>query len=323
VSWHLRAPHGLCEFVWYSTTAVRPQAAIWVTRDHGRARTTRTFFTLQALLAHLWWGVLLGTIRQWFTRVPYAGPWMLHPERGAVAVDSNSGVTAESGAAATTLNLTTFTMGTVSNGALVGMCCFNKTSISAVTMHWDTAATNQLMTQVATGSCSDSSDDGFFFALLGPTAGNKTLGLTWTTTAQAFIGAVSFSGVDQGSVAGSFNHVSNATGTSTTPAVTITSAANNYTFGMEVCGNSGTTATPATQVNNTSGSSTDNMAASVITGAASVAYSWTVSPSNPWAAFGCNIAAVGTVGGTDQLDFLRKQSGEIPRHYIPTIQPVP
>jgi hypothetical protein len=141
---------------------------------------------------------------------------------------------------ATSVNLGTLTVGSGSNRALVASIMFNAV-VSTVALHWDTAGTNQSMTQIGTGTNSIGSTNVIYlFGLLAPTSGAKTLGATWTTSAAGYLSGISWTGVSQTSFATSFinfNHVANSCGGTTTSSITVTTTSGNAT--VEFGGNSG------------------------------------------------------------------------------------
>jgi hypothetical protein len=122
---------------------------------------------------------------------------------------------------ATSVDLTTMTVGASAN-ALVGGICFSA-AVSSVVLHWDSAGTNQLMTQIGTATAGSGATlvNVYLFGLLAPTTGAKNLHATWTTSSDGYCSAISWTGVDQGAFATSFINFTSHADTNVTP-VTVT-----------------------------------------------------------------------------------------------------
>jgi hypothetical protein len=89
---------------------------------------------------------------------------------------------------------------TVGAGAnyLVVFCLFDPNSLTSISAHWDSAGTNQLMTNVGSAANSSGVCQIQAFELKAPTAGAKLLNVAWTGAKnELIIYAASFSGVDQ------------------------------------------------------------------------------------------------------------------------------
>ncbi len=110
----------------------------------------------------------------------------------AVTFDAASNIGA--GTAVTTLSLTTLTVGTGSNRALVALLSFSQGSIpTGLTVTWDSGGTNQAMTQITGATASQGTvPTTVLFGLVNPVSGNKTLKASWTPTAACQLAAMSF-----------------------------------------------------------------------------------------------------------------------------------
>lgn len=98
---------------------------------------------------------------------------------------------------------------------------------------WDSGGTNQAMTEIVFRGTGGNTSVGIY-GLVAPTSGNKTLAVSWTVSNESFIGAISFTGVDQTGGATSFP---NSATSGTVATLTITSSANDY---VVCCYGSGT-----------------------------------------------------------------------------------
>lgn len=217
----------------------------------------------------------------------------------AVAQDAVSSAVIHSTTAAQTsrnanINLTVGSG--LSNGALTVLAAW-ATTVSAVTARWDSAATNQLMSQAglvnnATGLITIGT-----YTLVNPTAGLKNLNLTWTGAADEFwIFGASWSGVDQTGGNTSFAHLTTANTSlagGANGSLTVTSATGNAVLAGFINDFLFATPTPCNQTqlfanNGTGGSSCANWAA----GAASVSMTATNGASaDNYAAIGIDIVA--------------------------------
>jgi hypothetical protein len=143
---------------------------------------------------------------------------------GPVAVVDKG--THSSSASGTTYDYTGLTItGGLTHSAMALVIFVENANVSGMSVTWDNGGTNQSMTQV--GTILHASDKQIFlFGLVAPTSGNKTAHLAWTGTAQVTVFAMSFSGVNQSSVASAFVNFNSGTFTGTSLSLTITSAAN-------------------------------------------------------------------------------------------------
>lgn len=207
----------------------------------------------------------------------------------AVSLDQVSTAVTNSGVAVTTATHTNLTISSgLSNSALI-FWAFTDTTATGLTLHWDSAGTNQLMTNLGSQS-SGTSGIAYLFGLRNPTAGNKTLTATWGTAGECALFGASFSGVNQTSDAAAFAHFNSATGTSTTPAVTITSATGDIALCGVVDPQTWSSSTQTNVFNDPSGN-LFSCAGDRAAGAASVVFSETWNISAQWAAIGIDIVA--------------------------------
>jgi hypothetical protein len=215
----------------------------------------------------------------------------------AVAFDAKT-ATATSATPGTTLTITNLTVGSGSNRAMALLIMWQSGSVPPVTTcQWDDAGTPQAMTLVTgTNSANGSSSMATsIYGLVAPTSGNKNLKVSWTGSFEAHAVAISFTGVDQTSVAVAFPHgvAVNKTTSTASPASTgaITSATGNMVisgFGDNSATHSGLSGT--TIVIDDSGPNF-GVAFSYNNGAATVTQTCNLSTSATWAAFGCDILA--------------------------------
>lgn len=226
----------------------------------------------------------------------------------AVAVDATG--TAKTGVAATSTGSIAagITVGAGANPILVLGIQFGGDPGAITACNWDSGGTPQAMTQVGTLKLeSDNLGSATIFALTAPTAGAKNISITWTNSVSWTFGLISFTGADQGSVSGTcINFISGnpacaaATGPYPTPSgVNLNSPVGDFCvlFGAsnaETWLTTGGTGTNLYALNtNVSGFgryTTGAGAATTLAGGAN-------GTANPCCYVGCDIAAVGTVGG--------------------------
>lgn len=207
----------------------------------------------------------------------------------AVALDVNG--TAAHTAGATSLNLS-FTMGTVSNGALVSQL-FTANNVTSITATWDSGGTNQSMASIVTAA-SASTHRVALNGLVAPTAGAKTLATSWTTSSEAYLNATSWSGVNQTGGTTSFAHSGNATGFGA-PTIAVTSASGNATMAIAVADAGNYASTTQTDVVNQVGTAIQAVGTRG-SGAATVTHTW-AGDSQTWVVAGVDIVAAGGGGG--------------------------
>lgn len=157
---------------------------------------------------------------------------------GTVTFDAKT--TTAATATGTSVSTSGLTMGAGGGGAIVvGYWIDSANSTpAALACAWDPGGTNQAFTAITgtnTGVNGGISGASVLFGLLAPTAGNKTLTCSWTGSSTAAIVAVSFTGVNQGSIAAAFpnGNFSSATTAAAGPvSVTVTSATGHQTVGL-------------------------------------------------------------------------------------------
>jgi hypothetical protein len=233
----------------------------------------------------------------------------------AVALDATN-ATGLTGAAATSTGsiASGITVGAGANRILVVGLQFGGLPGAITVCNWDSGGTPQAMTQIGTIQAeSDNLGSATLFALINPTAGAKNISVTWTNSVSWTIGLASFTGADQGSVAGTcINFVSGnpTTGTAANDAyphggVAINSPVNDACVLFAASNNdslngSGTIGTKIYALNtNITGAGTFKLGAGAATSIAVSRDAFTTN--NPACYVGCDIAAVGTVGGTIPL----------------------
>jgi hypothetical protein len=211
----------------------------------------------------------------------------------AVAVDSIDTTAVEGAGSVTSLTLSTLTVGSGSNRALLVVIGTNNNGETGMTVHWDSGGTNQAMTLIGSVADAATSSKLYLWGLVNPTSGNKTLSASWTTACQAIIGAACFTGVDQTGGSTSFAHVNASQGTpASTASQTVTSAVGDYTVGAFSDGGvSSWSAGNHTQWYTDAGNMSDNYLAMTATGAATVTYSATGNAATAYAFVGCDIVA--------------------------------
>jgi hypothetical protein len=113
-------------------------------------------------------------------------------DKSTAVVDSTIAASPYTGTANITVT------GSLTNPAMTITLVFGAT-VSAVTAHWDSAGANQALTQIGTAGETTGPTSTYIFGMVGqPTAGNKTLNVTWTGTANELqIFAETWIGVNQ------------------------------------------------------------------------------------------------------------------------------
>jgi hypothetical protein len=182
-----------------------------------------------------------------------------------VAVDAvgTADVTAYPGGTSATFNNLTIGAGLTNSALLVFIAFGASTGPTGISVTWDGVA----MSPIAGASITESDIQGYFYGLVNPHAGNKTLAVSWTGTSAYSIDALSLSGVDQ--VNPFQNVTSNGNASSGTPSVTVTSAIGDYVFAGFASAATGT-ATNQTQLFFDTGSSYPVASAAYAAGAATV-----------------------------------------------------
>jgi len=229
-------------------------------------------------------------------------------------------IDAAASAAATTAGAVTLTNSNLTVGAgataLLAWLAFDAINFfpTGVTVKWDNAGTPQTMTQVGETSSGNTNVNVYLFGLLNPTAGNKNLTATWTSSVPAALSAVSFNGSLNATIAATFLHLATNSGTSGTPSLSVTSATGNYigTLGASTAAMTSWTATGSAELFTFTDASSENFRGAYAPGASTLA--WTAgATSTEWCAVGIDVAAVptqlgsGTIGGAGGIVVPPKQ----------------
>jgi hypothetical protein len=169
----------------------------------------------------------------------------------AVAVDGTNSTVAAVGVTVFIATLSgTITVGSGSNRVLLAIVGTADDDTSR-TVFWDTAGANQAMTLIGGAASTTTNAKMYLYGLVAPVSGAKILTATVTGGGGGVVlDAISFTGADQTSVATAFLHFNSATGLSTAPAVTITTATNNYVVGAEINRDNCMTSMDHTTLNN-------------------------------------------------------------------------
>jgi hypothetical protein len=196
--------------------------------------------------------------------------------------------------AATSADLASMTVGSGANRALIAGLFFDA-AVSVVAVHWDSAGTNQAMTQIGTATAGSGSTlcNVYLFGLVAPTSGNKNLHVTWTGTADGYATAISWTGVDQAAAATSFINFNSSTNSANPSTITITTTSGNAT--VEYGGNHGVndgTATTQTLWSEDHNGTPNQWASYALSVSGSTAYSETVTAGTSNVECGCDIVAV-------------------------------
>src|SRR6266576_4297941 len=216
----------------------------------------------------------------------------------AVAFDAKGTASQHNTVSVTSFTYTGLTVGPLNNTVLAVTLAFGA-NVSAVSAHWDSAGTNQAMTQIVTANATTNNAYVFIAGLIAPTTGNKTLSVSWTTSSDYCVDAVSFTGADQSAIGTTFkNTTSTAVTASSTPSqlpITITSPTNDMAIAAWASSPVAWDATGITGTNIFVDTTAVSAAADYISGSGT-----TVSPSiratditsgGQWVAVGCDIAA--------------------------------
>jgi hypothetical protein len=198
----------------------------------------------------------------------------------------------------TSFSTNLLTIGPGSNRALVVTQIGDIAGITGLTIRWNGVP----LTLVSSTTVTDSTNFAYMniFALINPDVGNFALTGNWATNNSSMdIGAISYTGVDQTSVAVAFPHGNTASGNSATASVTITSAAGNAVVAAFASANGGPfTSTSGTNIY-TNGTITPWTAASRDVGAATVTMTGALTSSNTWICHGCDVVAAAAAGVPD------------------------
>lgn len=227
----------------------------------------------------------------------------------AVAFDANSTADCTGNAVLGTTGLTcsNLTVGSGSNRVLVVQLAFNNQSITTVAVNWDQLGTPQAMTLIKTVNTTGAAGRAELWGLVAPTSGAKQAKVTWNATnSDVTMNAVSWTGANQTGGATTFPNSTSAQGTSTTSAVTITSAVGDATMDSTVLANGAANFSAPTQTQTYLDNTPANIsgAGSRAAGAATVTHQWTLSASVTWANAGTDIAAAGGAVAVPKLSIL-------------------
>lgn len=214
------------------------------------------------------------------------------PVRAAVTLLGTAGTQLGNSAGVTTLDYTGLTVAAGSNTALVLVVAWHVDPGAITVKNWDQAGTPQALEIIKAPT---TNVNGQFVALYGriaPTAGNKTLRLTWTNASELVLNAVAFAGVDQTGSTTSFPNSATATGNTASATITITRPSNGAIVAGSVCGTAnGHTSVSATQLVLYSGVGAIDAGGSYST--ASGTYTGTLSGTDQWVAAATGVAAAG------------------------------
>jgi len=176
-------------------------------------------------------------------------------------------------------------------------------SLNGVAAHWDSAGTNQAMSNLISGVQTNSSGvQTVIFGLVAPTIGNKTFKLSgsWGTAFAIVVFGCSFTNVNQTGGATTFNHTASGTNISsnTTPHVTCTTTTNDAVVAVMAAANAGGTNTITmgqTTLYTGTGTSFPASGANYELNGSTAAMTGTLSLTDSWVAVATNMA--GIIGG--------------------------
>lgn len=212
------------------------------------------------------------------------------PSGAAVTFDARGATACIVNGAQTKTCTSLLTVGSGSNRALVCAITWSTNNPTAKSLTWDTGGTNQAMT-VITNAGATNTVRVEIWGLVAPTSGLKSLLVSWTNNADMTVDCASWTGVDQTGGVTSFPHGTGSTGSSTAPAVTVTSASGNAVMDSVAVINT-LSAPTQTQVYLTAANTQDG-GSSRAAGAATVAFGWTNTATGVWADAGTDIQASG------------------------------
>jgi hypothetical protein len=193
----------------------------------------------------------------------------------------------------TSFSFTNLTIG-ASATALIATVAFNRqvnnTAPTAVALTWNAVSMTLVPSATADNTTGAIYAGARIFGLASPATGNKTLAGSWTTAMFGYVDAISFTGTDTSTP---FANGNAATGTSTTPGVTITSATGNEVVAVHsvILGASppAFNSVDHTQLFLDNSGGEGNGAGNYATGAATVALASVLAASGQWASAGCSI----------------------------------
>ena len=179
----------------------------------------------------------------------------------------------------TTISNANLTVGSGANRALVATLSFNNNNPSSVSCTWDVGGTNQSMTLIVNGVYSTTARSSLW-GLIAPTSGNKTLTCSWTGNAEAYLSAVSWTGVNQTGGSTSFPDSAATNGASSSGSNTITSQVNDAAIDAFFTNTAPGTLTPTQTVVYNTSTASYMMGSTRAAGSSSVAFSWTYTGSS-------------------------------------------
>lgn len=178
-------------------------------------------------------------------------------------------------------NYTGMTVGSISNGGLLAFIYVSVAASDSVsTAVWDSGGSNQSMSFLGFVATSSNNDRLEIWGLLNPISGNKTLAVSLAGGVNSSIitAALSFSGVNQASIAAAFpNFNSNTATAATSVSVTLTSGTGHLVAFASTSGTAGSVNTISGTQRWLSNAFAIDVAGATDTGAASVVASSTFS----------------------------------------------
>lgn len=180
------------------------------------------------------------------------------------------------------------TVGSGSNRAL-GVSVELDIAASGFSITWNGTP----LTLVSSTSVSDATNSSVMaiYGLINPASGNFALAGSWTGASNIVIEAISYTGVDQTSVAVAFPHGNTASGNSGTATVVITSSTGNAVIATFAAIGSAFTGTSGTNTYIDSTNLTAFAAGSRDVGSASVSMTASLTSSGTWVCNGCDVLA--------------------------------
>lgn len=166
----------------------------------------------------------------------------------------------------------------------------NSTTPTITSVQWDIAGTPQAMTLI-TSIANGNEGRTYIYGLLNPTTGNRTCRMALSgLTSEVFFNLTAYDGVEDSSFGAAFIAATPATGTSTTPSITISSATGDMTVAA-VTGPQVLSSPTQTQTHLDNGGAATSAGGSRAVGAASVTHQWTLASLVPWSMAGANMVA--------------------------------
>lgn len=188
----------------------------------------------------------------------------------AVAVDSNPATFQQK--VGSSVTYTGLTIGAaLSNSAAVFMVTVSAQSTIS-TMTWNGVSCTKIIGANTSGAAGRAE----LWGIVNPASGNQTLSITLSASDTVAIAGVSFSGVDQTGGVTTFPNSASLQTTGTNPSLSVTSATGNFTAGALTTNSASISSTTQTQVYVDTGFPNGSGAASIATGAASVAHGYVV-----------------------------------------------